>query len=135
MKETNLKFEQYPLRVPTEKRTINKLESLVKDLEECGSANTAKLAVKHWNKFGEELGTDVNVISVRYTLDTTNKVYKNAQDRVDELSPIFSKYSNEFEKILLKAKYRKDLEKLYGKYLLRCMRITKNPLIQKLSQI
>ena len=119
MKETNLKFEQYPLRVPTEKRTINKLESLVKDLEECGSANTAKLAVKHWNKFGEELGTDVNVISVRYTLDTTNKVYKNAQDRVDELSPIFSKYSNEFEKILLKAKYRKDLEKLYGKYLFK----------------
>ena len=119
MKETHLKFEQYPLRVPTEKRTINKLESLVKDLEECGSANTAKLAVKHWNKFGEELGTDVNVISVRYTLDTTNKVYKNAQDRVDELSPIFSKYSNEFEKILLKAKYRKDLEKLYGKYLFK----------------
>ena len=119
MKETNLKFEQYPLRVPTEKRTINKLESLVKDLEECGSALTAKLAVKHWNKFGEELGTDCGVIQTRYTLDTTNKVYKNAQDRVDELSPIFSKYSNEFEKILLKAKYRKDLEKLYGKYLFK----------------
>ena len=119
MKETSLKFEQYPLRVPTEKRTINKLEALVKDLEECGSANTAKLAVKHWNKYMSELGTDVGVIQVRYTLDTTNRVYKNAQDKVDELSPVFSKYSNEFEKILLKAKYRKDLEKLYGKYLFK----------------
>ena len=109
MKETNLKFEQYPLRIPTEKRTINKLESLIKELEECGSANTAKLAVKHWNKYMSELSTDVSVIQVRYTLDTTNKIYKNAQDKVDELSPIFSKYSNEFEKILLKARYRKDL--------------------------
>ena len=119
MKETNLKFEQYPLRIPTEKRTINKLESLIKELEECGSANTAKLAVKHWNKYMSELSTDVSVIQVRYTLDTTNKIYKNAQDKVDELSPIFSKYSNDFEKILLKAKYRKDLEKLYGKYLFK----------------
>ena len=119
MKDKSLKFEQYPLRIPTEKRTINKLESLIHELEECGSANTAKLAVKHWNKYMSELSTDVNVISVRYTLDTTSKVYKNAQDKVDELSPIFSKYSNDFEKILLKAKYRKDLEKLYGKYLFK----------------
>ena len=119
MKDTNLKFEQYPLRVPTEKRTINKLESLIKDLQECGSALTAKLAVKHWNKYMSELGTDVGVIGVRYSLDTRNKVYKNAQDKVDELSPVFSKYSNEFEKILLKAKYRKDLEKIYGKYLFK----------------
>ena len=119
MKEKTLKFEQYPLRIPTEKRTINKLESLIHELEECGSANTAKLAVKHWNKYMSELSTDVGVIQVRYTLDTTNKVYKNAQDKVDELSPIFSKYSNDFEKILLKARYRKDLEKLYGKYLFK----------------
>ena len=119
MKDKTLKFEEYPLRIPTEKRTINKLESLIHELEECGSANTAKLAVKHWNKYMSELSTDVSVIQVRYTLDTTNKVYKNAQDKVDELSPIFSKYSNDFEKILLKAKYRKDLEKLYGKYLFK----------------
>ena len=111
MKDINLKFEQYPLNVPTEKRTINKLESLIHDLEECGSALTAKLAVKHWNKYMEELSTDVGVIQTRYTLDTTNKVYKNAQDRVDELSPIFSKYSIDFERILLRARYRKDLEK------------------------
>ena len=119
MKDKNLKFEEYPLRVPTEKRTINKLESLIKDLEECGSALTAKLAVKHWNKYMSELGTDVGVIGVRYSLDTRNKIYKNAQDKVDELSPVFSKYSNEFEKILLKAKYRKELEKIYGKYLFK----------------
>ncbi len=119
MKEANLKFEQYPLRVPTEKRMINKLESLIEELEECGSAKTAKLAIKHWNKYMSELGTDVGVIQCRYTLDTTNKVYKNAQDKVDELSPVFTKYSNQYEKILLKARYKKDLEKIYGKYLFK----------------
>ena len=32
MKDLDLKFEEYPLNVPTEKRLINKLDSLVSDL-------------------------------------------------------------------------------------------------------
>ncbi len=119
MKEQNLKFEEYPLRVPTEKRTINKLESLVSELEECGSALTAKVAVKHWNKYMNELGTDMGVITTRYTLDTRSPVYKKAQDKLDELSPVIANYSNKYEKILLKAKYRKQLEEIYGKYLFK----------------
>ena len=34
MKE-DLKFSDYPFIVPTEKRTINKLESLIQELKEC----------------------------------------------------------------------------------------------------
>ena len=118
MKE-NLVFEEYPLHVPSEKRVSAKLESLINELEECGSALTAKNAVKHWNKYMMDLGTDMSVIQVRYTLDTRSKVYKNAQERLDELSPVFANYSNRFEKILLKAKYRKQLEEIYGKYLFK----------------
>ena len=109
MKDKNLKFEEYPLHIPSEKKVTAKLESLINELEECGSANTAKVAVKHWNKYSEDLGTDMGVIQVRYSLDTRSKVYKNAQDKIDELSPVISDYSSRFEKILLKAKYRKDL--------------------------
>ncbi|MCQ2814944.1 MAG: M3 family oligoendopeptidase [Bacilli bacterium] len=117
MKTPDLKFEQYPLIVPTQKRMENKLEKLVQDLKECGSARTAVLAIKHWNKYMEELSTQMSVVTVLYTLDTTNKAYKNAQAKIDELSPIISNYANQFQKILTKAKYRKDLEKQYGKYL------------------
>ncbi len=119
MKNNNIKFEDYPLRVPNQKRVEAKFESLINELEECGSANTAKVAVKHWNKYSEDLGTDMSVIGVRYSLDTRSKVYKNAQDKIDEMTPIFSDYSTKFEKILLKAKYRKDLEQVYGKYLFK----------------
>ena len=119
MKEVDLKFSQYPLNVPTEKRTFNKLESLVKDVEECGSILTAKTAIKHWNKYMNELGTDMSIISVLYSLDTRNPVYKRAQQKIDEISPLISSYATRFEKALVKARYRKDLEKKYGKYLLK----------------
>lgn len=119
MKTPDLKFSEYPLIVPTEKRMTNKLEKLIEELKECGSARTASLVIKHWNKYMEELSTQMSVIYVLYSCNTQNVAYKRAQDRCDELSPIISNYSNKFEKILVKAKYRKDLEAMYGKYLFK----------------
>lgn len=119
MKQQHLTFEEYPLHVPSEKKVVKKLESLIQELEECGSANTAKVAIKHWNKFMNELATDTQIITVRYTIDTTNPVYKNAQEKLDEISPLISNYSSKYEKILVKAPYRKELEKLYGPYLFK----------------
>ena len=43
-------------------------------------------------------------------------LYKKAQAQLDEISPVISNYAIKYEKILLKAKYRKDLEKKYGEY-------------------
>ena len=115
----DIKFSSYPFDVPTEKRMVNKFDKLIAELKECGSARTAALAIKHWNKYVEELTTQISVIYVLYTCNTTNIAYKKAQQRCDELSPIISNYSNQFQKILTKARYRKDLEKIYGKYLFK----------------
>lgn len=119
MKETDLKFSEFPFIVPTEKRMCNKFESLIKDLKECGSARTAMLAIKHFNKYMDEIGTQLSIISVNYACDTTKPAYKRAQERADELSPLISNYYNQFVKILAKAKYRKELEAQYGKYLFK----------------
>ena len=115
MKE-DLKFSDYPFIVPTEKRTINKMESLIQELKECGSVTTASLALKHWNKFSDELQTQISLIYVLYSLDTNNKAYKRAQDQIDELLPKIYKYSTDYQRILAKASYRKDLEKKLGKF-------------------
>jgi len=63
--------------------------------------------------------TDFTTIGVRYSINTKDPVYKRAQDRLDEISPILSAYSSKFEKILLKAKYRKAAEEDLGKYLFK----------------
>lgn len=115
MKE-DLKFSDYPFIVPTEKRTINKMESLIQELKECGSVTTASLALKHWNKFSDELQTQISLIYVLYSLDSNNKAYKRAQDQIDELLPKIYKYSTDYQRILAKASYRKDLEKKLGKF-------------------
>lgn len=119
MKIDNLKFEDYPLNVPSEKRTFGKIENLVKELEECGSFLTAKPVIKRWNKLYSDLSTDISVIQTRYTLDTRSQTYQKAQEKLDELMPLLTNYINKYQRILVKAKYRKDVEKEYGKYLLK----------------
>ena len=119
MKVEPIKFSQYPFIVPTEKRTVNKLEKLLAEIKECGSINTAAVAIKHWNKYMDELDTQMSNIYVRYTLDSTSLRNKKAMAVLDEFGPLISKYQVEYGKVLAKARYRKDLEAKYGKYLLK----------------
>ena len=117
MKEKYLTFEEYPLQIPTEKRTINKCEYIINELEQCGSMLTAKLPIKHWNKLMDELETDIAIIQCRYTLDTRNKVYKNAQNKVDELLPVLQSYTTKYQRLIVKSRFKKEFEQVYGKYL------------------
>lgn len=134
MKTEPIKFSQYPFIVPTEKRTVNKLEKLLQEIKECGSINTAVTAIKHWNKYMDELDTQSSVIYVRYTLDSTNPRNKKAMAALDELGPVVSKYQVEYNKVLCKARYRKDLEAKFGKYLLKQKDISLKAFDEKIIQ-
>ena len=133
MKE-DLKFSDYPFIVPTEKRTINKLESLIQELKECGSAKTASLAIKHWNKYMDDLQTQVSIVYVLYTLDSNNKAYKRANDAVDELMPVVQKYDTDYKKILAKARYRKELEEKFGKFYFKMIDFSLKSFDEKILQ-
>ena len=101
--DLNTKFEDYPLHVPSIKILQKKIAGLVQELKECGSALTAIPVIKKMNKLMESVNTDMSVIYVLATLDTTNKTYKKAQEKCDEISPIISSYVQEFNKLLAKA--------------------------------
>lgn len=115
----NTKFEDYPLNIPSAKRLQKKISSLVEELKQCGSALTAVPVIKKFNKLMEEVNNDMSIIYVRATLNTQDPIYKRAQEKCDEISPLISSYAQEFNKILAKARYRKDLENIFGKYLFR----------------
>ena len=118
MKHAELKFEDYKYKVPNEKVLSKKLEALLAQLKECKDFASALPIIKKWNKLAEDIYTDFSIIYVKYSCDTTNESYVKAQERCDEVSPILSKYSNEYMKIITKAPYRKDFEKAFGSYLL-----------------
>ena len=114
MSKKDLKFSEYPFKVPSKDSICKKLEGLLAELKECKDAQSAAKVINRWNKYGTKLQTQGSLIYVMYSLNTNVKKYVNAQAKMDEISPVISNYSNMYAKILTSAPYRKDLEKKYS---------------------
>ena len=119
MKKQPIKFSEYPLVVPTAKKLSKKFDRLVSDLKACTNAQEAFKVIKRINSAFEDIETEGSVIYVLYSCNTENEEYKKAQEAIDELSPLFGKYSSDIEKILVNASYRPELEKRFGSYLFK----------------
>ena len=119
MKKQPLKFSDYPFIVPNEKSFVKKMEGYVNELKACKSADEAYKVIKKINNYGEVIGTEMCVIYVMYSCNTDNPKYKDAQEKMDEMSPIMNKYSTDISKILVAAPYRPELEKKLGSFLFK----------------
>ncbi|MCQ2087813.1 MAG: M3 family oligoendopeptidase [Bacilli bacterium] len=115
----DLKFSEYPFKVPNEKVITAKCEKLVKDIVESKDAKACIAGIKKWNKYSNTLNTQCSIIYVLYSCETSNKKYKKAQDKVNEISPLLSNYSNKIAKFITSSSFRPELEKKFGAYLLQ----------------
>ena len=119
MKKQPLKFSDYPFIVPDEKQVVKKMEGFLAQIKECKDAESAAKVIKRINDFMEVIDTEGCVIYVLYTCNTDNEKYKAAQDKLDEMSPLISKYGTEISKVLVNAPYRPELEKKFGSFLFK----------------
>ena len=99
-----LKFSEFPLNVPNEKAVIKKVSALIEQFKNAEDAQHALAVIKKYNKLFEKVATDVGVISIRFSLETNNEKYKKAQDKCNEILPLFSNFSTQFEKLILEFK-------------------------------
>ena len=114
-----LKFEEFPINVPDEKKIGKKLTALLMDLKVADTVEKTLAVIKRFRKYTEDLSSDLSVISIRYSLATDNEEIKKIQDKCDEISPLISNYYNAFEKELVASPFRPELEKKFGPYLFK----------------
>ena len=114
-----MKFEEMKSRVPNLKRIENKVNALIEGLNNAQDAKEAIKIVKKYFKIQDEYTSDSTIISIRFTLDTTNKEYVKANDKLNEISPIISGIFENFERAMMASKFKTDLEKKYGTLLFK----------------
>ena len=119
MKKQPLKFSDYPFIVPSEKQLVKKMEGFLAQIKECKTAEEANKIIKKINDYSEVIDTQASIIYVLYSCNTDNPKYKDAQDKLDEMAPLMSKYSTEISKVLVNAPYRPELEKKLGSFLFK----------------
>jgi len=111
-----MKFEEFPLRIPNVKSIEGKIKVLVDELNNATDEKVALKVVKKFFKLTDVIETNTTVISIRNSIDTTDKKYEKAMAKVDEVGPVLSSYSQAFDKALLFSKYRNYLEEKIGKH-------------------
>ncbi len=114
-----MKFEEYPLVVPSLEELSKEYEKLIAKLENAKNADEQINTFRQVMKFDDHVETMFTIISIRYSLDTTNETYAHAQDVMDEVAPQLQVYSEKINKIMLNSPYRKELEDAFGSYLFK----------------
>ncbi len=109
-----MKFEEMPIRVPNEKKIKAKLAKIKEHLVNAKDEKEALKAVKAYFDFSDEVETDATIISIRYSINTTDEEIVKANDIVDEVMPAIGEDIQEFEKALFYSKFRPAIEAKYG---------------------
>ena len=114
-----MKFEDIPLVIPSLKALSKKYDALIEELENAKTANDQIRVYKKIMRYDDHVETMFTVISIRYSLDTTNEEYVKANDVLDEIAPQVQVFSDRINRILVSSPFRKELEEEFGPYLFK----------------
>ncbi len=125
MKKELQTFENWPFKVPSINVAIKNINKLTSELENAPSAKVAIQIVKKHMKLTDLLQNDFTNVSVRYSIETNNKVYQKAQEKIDEGYPKVQAAELSFVDALLGCKYRKEMEKKFGAFFFKILDYSK----------
>lgn len=114
MSLVQLKFSEFPYKRPDMNSFENKFRGLIKDFSAAPSAEEQDKIYQQLINLRKEFDTNMEIASVRYTQDTSNKNFEAEQDFFDTNTPKYKELVIESYKVLVKSKFRKELEKKYG---------------------
>ncbi len=112
-------FEQWPFRVPSFEREIEKSKAFTEALKNAATQEEALAVIKKKMKASDDFDNSVTLISVKFSLESNNPKYVKAMDVVNEKYPLLQNEELAFSKALLESKFRPYLEEKLGSLLFK----------------
>ena len=85
-------------------------EKLIADSKNAKSGEEQFELHKQYYKFMEDVYTNIKLGVFRHNIDTTEEFYAAENDYIDEITPLISKYANDYSKVLYESPFRSYLE-------------------------
>ena len=114
-----MNFNDLPINVPNINEIAKFFAKALADLKKANDAKSVSKIMKRVNKYGNDISSDITVIQIRYSIDTTNEEYREANDKLSEILPQLSMHIIPIEKEILDKPFRKDLEEIWGSFLFK----------------
>ncbi|MBP3274027.1 MAG: M3 family oligoendopeptidase [Butyrivibrio sp.] len=85
-------------------------EKLIADSKNAKSGEEQFELHKKYYRFMEDVYTNIKLGVFRHNIDTTEEFYAAENDYIDEITPLISKYVNDYSKVLYESPFRSYLE-------------------------
>lgn len=112
-----MKFQDYQYERPNMEKLEKDFNAALTKFQAGTSAEEQNEAMKEINKIRNFFGTMYNICMIRHTIDTNDEYYKEEQDYLDEVQPLFQALETKFYEALTTSKFRLELEAKWGKQL------------------
>lgn len=108
------KFEEFTYTRPEFEEIEQKFEVALTHFTKATSVAEQSEAMKSINEIRNHLGTMMNLVYVRNSIDTNDEFYKTERDYLDELSPKVDDLVTNYYKALVGSSFRNELEEKWG---------------------
>lgn len=112
-----MKFQDYQYERPNMEELEGKFNTALKKFEAGTSFAEQNEAMKEVNEIRRYVSTMFNLCMIRHTIDTNDEFYKDEQDYLDDVEPLFQALETKFYQALTTSKFRSELEDKWGKQL------------------
>ena len=109
-----MKFSEFPYERPDYPKLMETISQLTERFKKATSASEQIAILKELEQLRIELTTNVQICTIRYTVDTRDPFYSQEEEYNEQMAPVLDEKLQEFNKALVASPFRKELEKEFG---------------------
>ncbi|MFF5397866.1 M3 family oligoendopeptidase [Peribacillus butanolivorans] len=112
-----MKFNEYEYKRPKMDEIKSKFTKVLEKFRDAQEIDIQVKAMEEINEIRNYVGTMLNLVYIRHSIDTNDEFYKAENDYLDEFSPEMEELTSIFYTELVRSKFRRELEMKWGKQL------------------
>ena len=118
-----MKFSEYPVRVMSTKKIIEKTDVFTEQIKNAQSAKELFLILRKLDKFNDNLRSDISVINVKYTLNVNDQKILKLLMKLDAELPLTAESSKNCSLAILNSQFIEDIRAKFGNYWVNLLEI------------
>lgn len=108
------KFEEFAYTRPEFEQIETQFNEALTEFNDAETVEVQSEAMKQINDIRNHVGTMMNIVYIRNSIDTNDEFYKAERDYFDELSPKVDDLITKYYKSLVSSSFRNELEEKWG---------------------
>lgn len=119
-----MKFSEFKYERPCMDQLDNRFNTLFNSFNEANSFEDQDKIMREINNLRRDFESMANIVYIRHTIDTKDEFYEKEQNYFNEAIALYQGQVSRYYELLVKSKFRKELEAKWGQQLFNIAELT-----------